>query len=375
MNQSLYDQVRALFMEAIDLIPVELSAFLDRTCAGQPELRAQVESLLGFSEADDPFEHAPPAGDPCHLLGVVLDGRYRVDAFVATGGFSHVYRGWHLAWHHPVAIKLFKDQPGPRPDPVGATPAETDGDTLAERFNREGALLAQLSKQSNSIIQAFDTGTWRDPRGAPITFMVLEWLDGLTLAELARQDRRQWPLDEVLDLLEPVADALVLTHSSGIAHRDIKPDNIFVITRDGRQTTKLLDFGVAKVAALHSQGFDSTAMAQAPFTPGYAAPEQVSRRLGPTGPRTDVHALALVCIELLSGRRPYEPGTTREVLAQVVGAQRPTPKALGVTLSKAAERVFNTALSTDPSKRPADPAALWAALRATTKRRWWYRSS
>lgn len=397
MNQALYDQVHAVFIEACGLVPAELGPFLDQACAGQPEVRAQVEELLGFISEDEPFEQGPPPEDPYRLLGVVLDERYRVDAFVASGGFSHVYRGWHLAWRLPVAIKLFKrpqeaileSSPSlagltrvecPNPNMGAKVPPTAPGsvaDALTERFNREGALLAQLSKKSNTIIQAFDLGTWTTPRGEAITFMVMEWLEGVTLAALAQGDRRRWPLAEVLDLLQPIADALALAHRSGVAHRDIKPENIFVIGEEGARTTKLLDFGVAKVAALHSQGFESTSAARAPFTVGYAAPEQASRKFGATSPRTDVYALALVCVELLSGRKPYEEGSTRQVLAQAVDARRrPTPRALGVEVHKAVEAVFEAALSIQPSARPEDTAALWRALRAAAKPRgfrWWRR--
>jgi serine/threonine protein kinase len=282
------------------------------------------------------------------------------------GGSSHVYRGWHVAWDLPVALKFFRES------------FAVDPTRLGEAFVREGALLARLSRQTTAVVQSFDLGTWTSTRGHPITYTALEWLDGETLEATLNADRRQWPLEEVMQTLGPIAEALGLAHAEGIAHRDVKPANVFV-QANGRGL-KLMDFGTAKLAAHYSRGFDGTANAAAPFTVNYAAPEQAAAQGAATGPRTDVHALALICVEMLAGRPPYTHANTQAVLAQALDARRrPTPGALGVKVPTAVETVFKQALAVDPAKRPADATAFWHALETArqSKRSWfgrWRRS-
>lgn len=345
MTPETYARVHALFMEAQALVPAELGPFLDRACADAPEIRREVQALLDQLDGDDVFDRGPPPDDPLRLVGEQLDGRYRVDGYVTAGGFSHVYRGWHLAWRMPVAIKLLKQT---------LTVAER-GD-LQDAFVREGALQVKLSRHSASVVQAYDLGTWTSPRGTPITYTVMEWLDGQPLSTMPGP----WALADVLRTLGPIAEVLGIAHGAGIAHRDVKPDNVFVCEQG---PAKLLDFGVAKLASHYSRGFDASADRASPFTPAYAAPEQASRQLGATGPHTDVYGLALLCAELLAGCRPYRSGTTADLLAQARDPRRrPTPRTLGADVSRPVERVFAKALALEPSARYPDVAAFWQAL-------------
>ena len=360
MDEKTYARVREIFMQAAGLVPAELTPFLDGACAGQPEVRRQVEDLLGFVSDTEVFGQAPPAEDPLRLAGKILDD-CRVDAFVAEGGFSHVYRGWHQRRDHAVAIKLFKQ----------ALPTRMRAD-LEESFMREGALMQQLAAQAAGVVRAFEVGAWRDARGRLVSYTVMEWLEGRPLDAVLADDRTPWSLDAVIERLAPIADALTAAHAVGIAHRDIKPENIFD-TPDG---ARLLDFGVAKVATEMSQGFEATGSALSPVTVQYAAPEQVTKRLGATGPATDVHGLALVCVEMLAGRRPYRGGNARAALLYVLASDRPTPRALGVEVPDAVELLFTSALALAPADRPANVAAFWAALieaNAPEPRRRWLR--
>ena len=149
--------------------------------------------------------------------------------------------------------------------------------------------------------------------GDHVPYMILEWLDGATLESILRSERAQDVAprtpSETVALLEPIAEALALAHSKGIAHRDVKPPNIFVMGQARAPTCalKLLDFGIAKVvqdAQKMSGSFAKTRGDVTSFTPAYGAPEQFSRTHGATGPWTDVFALALVCVELLTGKEP-----------------------------------------------------------------------
>ena len=144
--------------------------------------------------------------------------------------------------------------------------------------------------------------------------MVLEWLDGATLeAVLEGEKARNEPLrslHEAVRLLDPAAEALALAHRKGIAHRDVKPGNIFVLGDPrGDCTVKILDFGIAKVvndAQKMAGTFAKTSGQITSFTPAYGAPEQFSRTHGATGPWTDVFALALIIAEMITGKEPLE---------------------------------------------------------------------
>ncbi len=302
--------------------------------------------------------------DRLNLTGVTLEGKYRIDAVVAEGGFALVYRATHLVWNRPVAVKVFY---------ALADLPESARAALASEFLREGALLAELSERSAAIVQARDVGTLKTPSGEQVPFMILEWLDGTTLENVLRSEREKGlPLrsaQEAVSLLEPVAEALALAHTRGIAHRDVKPPNIFILgdPRAPSCGVKLLDFGIAKVvqdAQKMGGAFTKTSGHVTSFTPAYGAPEQFSRTHGATGPWTDVFALALVATEVMSGREPLEGDSFVQLgFAAADTSRRPTPKTLGASCSDEVEKVFAKALAVQPDARHQSAGEFWNALR------------
>jgi formylglycine-generating enzyme required for sulfatase activity len=303
--------------------------------------------------------------DQLGLVGTTLEGKYRIDEVVASGGFALVYRATHLVWNRPVAIKAFY---------ALADLPEASRAKLVEEFVREGALLAELSEQSAAIVQARDVGTLTTASGDHVPYMILEWLDGATLEAVLRDERaRGVPLRtavEMVALLDPIAEALALAHRKGIAHRDVKPPNIYILgdPRAAHCTLKLLDFGIAKVvqdAQKIGGSFAKTGGNVTSFTPAYAAPEQFSRTHGATGPWTDVFALALVASEVLSGKEPLQGDSFVQLgFAAADRTTRPTPRTLGVAISDDLEAVFAKALSVTPSDRYQTAAELWSAVRS-----------
>ncbi len=304
--------------------------------------------------------------DRLKLAGVTLDNKYRIDAVVAEGGFALVYRATHLVWNRPVAVKAF--------DALAELP-ESQRASLVEEFLREGALLAELSERSAAIVQARDVGTLTTSAGDHVPYMILEWLDGATLESILRSERAQnlpprTPAETVA-LLEPIAEALALAHSKGIAHRDVKPPNIFVMgeARSANCALKLLDFGIAKVvqdAQKMSGSFTKTSGNVTSFTPAYGAPEQFSRTHGATGPWTDVFAFALVCVEILAAKEPLAGDTFVQLgYAASDRERRPTPRTLGADVPDAVEQVFAKALAVTIEDRYATAGEFWNALRAS----------
>src|SRR5262249_34081150 len=232
-------------------------------------------------------------------------------------------------------------------------------------------LLADLSERTTAICQARDIGTLTTSRGEQVPYLVLEWLEGSPLESvLEREARANLPLrtlGETVRLLDPAAEALALAHKSGIAHRDVKPANVFVLgdPRGEDISVKLLDFGIAKVVQdAQKMGFGKTAGHITSFTPSYGAPEQFNRAYGATGPWTDVFALTLVLVEIITGREPIA-GDSLVQLAYAASdpGTRPTPRTFGVMVSDEVDAVFRKALAVQPADRYQTAGEFWSALR------------
>jgi formylglycine-generating enzyme required for sulfatase activity/serine/threonine protein kinase len=298
--------------------------------------------------------------DRLRLVGTIVAEKYAIDRVVGEGGFATVFRARHLLWKTPVALKVFtswRDVP------------EESAASMHEAFLREGALLSELSSRTSAIVQARDVGILDTPDGGRLPYLVLEWIDGPTLEQiLADEGARGLPprrIEEAVRLLNPIGVALGLAHTSGIVHQDVKASNILIAGDPrGDGVVKLVDFGVAKVMsdviATRPPTTDLRSM-----TPAYAAPEQFSPALGATGPWTDVFALALMIVEIVTGKDALE-GTEYEALARASTNpdQRPTPRALGADVSDGVEAVFVRALAVRPEHRWQNAFDFWSALMA-----------
>ena len=167
-------------------------------------------------------------------------------------------------------------------------------------------------------------------------------------------------------MLTPAASALAVAHQHHVAHLDVKPANLFIATDEGETTVKVLDFGIAKAftsrtitrAFTRDGGSEVTA-----FTPDYAAPEQFNKMHGVTGPHTDVFALALVLIELASGKKALDGDTPLQLYVAAANDRvRPSLAAHGVDAPPEIESALRTALAVDPRERFPDVGAMWRAM-------------
>ena len=301
--------------------------------------------------------------DPFDWVGATLDGRYQIDAVVGRGGFGVVYRAHHLGFDEKVAIKCLR---------IPQTMVGGARDEFERSFLAEGRLLHQLSRATAGIVQALDVGALVSPNKTWTPFIVLEWLDGKSLdahfAERRRAGAAGQSLAEAVELLGSAARALALAHEQGIAHRDIKPQNLFLAEVGGRTTLKVLDFGIAKVVTeseSFTKAFEETGASLQAFTARYGAPEQFSRRYGATGPWSDVFSLALVLIEAVVGHSALQGVDTAELfIAAADTTRRPTLRSHGVPTSDAVEAVLARALAVDPKERYANAGEFWNALLA-----------
>ncbi len=312
--------------------------------------------------------------DPFGWVGETIADKYTVESVVGEGGFGVVYRAKHKGLAELVAIKCLKVPEGVSADQKKA---------FLETFLAEGRILHQISRATADVVQALDVGEATSPDGTWTPYMVLEWVDGASLADLI-EDRIDtgkggYSLAEAVKLLTPAARALAVAHQQGVAHRDIKPTNLLLAVVGGRSTLKIVDFGIAKalagpqMAALrrrdsaHSHSDFATTTPDGddvdPFTPRYGAPEQFSKKYGTTGPWTDVFALALVLVETCIAAHALEgdePGQYYVASADLL--HRPTPRAKGVTTTDDVEQVLLRALAVDPKRRYQNAGEFWDAL-------------
>jgi serine/threonine protein kinase len=304
-----------------------------------------------------PGSRLPDAWD---LVGTVVDGRYRIESVAGRGGHGVVYRALHLGFDLPVAVKVLR--PPESDDP-------TTRDSLLESFRREGRILSQLSSLHPAFVQAREAGTLLRQDGTTLPYLVLEWLDGAGLDKEVKQrrahDTAPLELAEAIGLLDNAAQGLSLAHARGISHRDLKPGNLFVVPRDGAAKVKILDFGLAKVMAntlSTAARFAQTRPARHSFTHAYGAPEQWLGRLGASGPWTDVHAWALICVELVSGKPALLGRNSEQLMGACLDPRRPTLRNAGVDVSDEVEAVFARALAVQPNARHPDLGVFWRAL-------------
>jgi len=305
--------------------------------------------------------------DTLQIVGRTIADKYAVESVVGEGGFATVYRAMHVIWKRPVALKVFKS--------LGDF-SEKDRQKLLDEFVQEGALLADLSARSAAIVQARDIGMLQTPKGESIPYMVLEWLEGASLESVLTDEKAKGlPLRDMraaISLLDPAAEAIALAHRKGIAHRDVKPGNVFVLgDARGECAVKILDFGIAKVvsdAQKMAGSFTKTSGQVTSFTPAYGAPEQFSRTHGATGPWTDVFSLALIATEIVTGREPLDGDDFLQLAFSSANPdRRPTPRTLGAQVTDEVEAVFRKAVAVKPGDRWQSGGDFWNALRSASK--------
>ncbi|MET4076946.1 Stk1 family PASTA domain-containing Ser/Thr kinase [Janibacter sp. UYMM211] len=259
------------------------------------------------------------------LVGITLDGRYRVLEHLADGGMASVYRGLDTRLERDVAIKVM------RPDLAA-------DDTFVSRFRREARSAARLAHPH--VVGVHDQG-----ESDGLVFLVMEHVPGQTLREVLRTEGALSPR-AALDLLEPVLAGLAAAHDAGLVHRDVKPENV-LIRDDG--TVKVADFGLARaVSSQTATGTTGVLLG----TVSYLSPEQVER--GIADPRSDVYAAGLLLFEMLTGRKAVDGETPIHVAFQHVHGDLPSLRTTRPDVPVALDELVAAAVARDPDERPRD---------------------
>ena len=249
-------------------------------------------------------------------------GRYQVLERVGKGGMGVLYRGFDPVLDREVAIKLM------------LADFTEDTEQMRPRFYREARAAAKLNHRN--IVTIFEFA-----EESNVPYIVMEFLRGTSLgARMSGSPRLS--LDDKLSVVGQLCDGLSYAHEQGVVHRDVKPDNVFVL-EDG--TVKLLDFGIAKLTASNL-----TLQGDVLGSASYMSPEQVSQSESVDG-RADVFSAGVVLYELLTGHKPFEAETPTAVILKIL-RNPPTPIGTYVSgLPPALCNLVNTALSKDPAER------------------------
>lgn len=266
------------------------------------------------------------------LVGQMLDGRYRMDARIAVGGMSTVYRALDTRLDRVLAVKVMH-------------PALAADGAFVDRFIREAKSVARLAHPN--VVQVFDQGTDRS-----YVYLAMEYVSGCTLRDVLRERGALRPR-AALDVLEPMLAALGAAHRAGFVHRDMKPENV-LIGDDGR--VKVADFGL--VRAVDTVTSTTGAVLG---TVSYLAPEQIEH--GTADPRVDVYACGVVLYEMLTGGKPYVGETPAQVLYQHLNEDVPPPSAAVPGLAPVLDGLVASATTRDPEARPRDAVELLARIR------------
>jgi len=281
-------------------------------------------------------EHPGPAGgyDPGRIRQVrdmtqprLLGGRYELDGIVGRGGMAEVYRARDIRLDRIVAVKTLRE--------------DLARDQMFQaRFRREAQSAASLNNPS--IVAVYDTGE-DTTAGSHIPYIVMEYVDGRTLRDLLREDRRLLP-ERALEITDGVLRALDYSHRSGIVHRDIKPGNV-MLTRGGQ--VKVMDFGIAR--AVSDTQATMTQTAQVIGTAQYLSPEQA--RGERVDARSDLYSTGCLLYELLTGRPPFLGDSPVAIAYQHVRENPVPPSRVDPEVPPWADAIVLRAMAKDPRDR------------------------
>jgi len=307
MDAARWERLSRLFDAALDLPQAQQEAYIVENCTGDAELAAALRRMLAADAeaASGDFLETPmgpllpgqwreeTAQPADYAPGSRQFGPYRLLRLIGQGGMGEVHLAERAdgAFEQRVALKLL-----PHPTPG-----------LMQRFRQERQILAQLEHPHIARLLDGGVGEFNVP------YFAMEFVDGEPITRHVQQ--RVLDLRQVLALFLKICDAVRYAHSNLVVHRDLKPSNILV-TADG--TPKLLDFGIAKVLQVASDGEARTLTRL--FTVDYAAPEQIRGEAITTA--TDVYALGVILYELLAGTRPYALRDREITLEQAIASVR-----------------------------------------------------
>lgn len=266
------------------------------------------------------------------LIGRLVDGRYRVRARIARGGMATVYVATDLRLERRVALKVMHGH-------------LSDDTVFQSRFIQEARAAARLADPH--VVNVFDQGS-----DGEIAYLVMEYLPGITLRELLREQKRL-TVPQTVSIMDAVLSGLAAAHRAGIIHRDVKPENV-LLAEDGR--IKIGDFGLARATSANT-----ATGAQLMGTIAYLAPELVTR--GTADARSDIYSLGIMLYEMLTGEQPYRGEQPMQIAFQHATDSVPRPSAKNPGVPEPLDELVLWSTEKKPDDRPADAMEMLQRLR------------
>jgi uncharacterized protein (TIGR02145 family) len=341
------------FEQALSFEPNQRQAFLAQFCAGDDELRHEVESLLRADEvvADDFLQSSPfPLGlnlladeetrrdemisEPTLVfalpVGAIVDDRYRILEKLAAGGMGEVYKAHDLKLNNRlVVVKVLKRD-------------LLSNSWMVKKFEEEIEALCRI--RHSNVAKVYDKG--KLPSGEP--YLVMEFVEGVTLWQALKKRKERDELlafSEVAKIMQQIGWGVEAIHQARLIHRDLKPKNIMVCEPPNSREyeVKVIDLGIVRNLG------KSTVLGHSPGTVGYMSPEQLAGEEAKY--ESDIFALGLIAYEMLTGYRPFDSNNPVQLLKLQKKGVKDKPSALRPDLPKAAEQVILKALSFQADKR------------------------
>ena len=266
------------------------------------------------------------------LIGRLVDGRYRVRARIARGGMATVYVATDLRLERRVAIKVMHSH-------------LSDDTVFQSRFIQEARAAARLADPN--VVNVFDQG-----QDGEMAYLVMEYLPGITLRELLREQRRL-TVPQAISIMDAVLSGLAAAHRAGIVHRDVKPENV-LLAEDGR--IKIGDFGLARATTANT-----ATGSQLLGTIAYLAPELVTR--GMADARSDIYSLGIMLYEILTGEQPYKGEQPMQIAFQHATDSVPRPSVKNPGVPEPLDELVLWATEKNPDERPVDAREMLERLR------------
>jgi serine/threonine protein kinase len=297
--------------------------------------------LAGPATLADVVPTVPTESALDKLVGRTLNNRYLVQEKIGEGGFGAVFAGKQVATGREVALKVLH-------------PHNVSDSTVVARFRREAEACSRLRNAHTVTIYDFDE------TGDGILYLVMELVRGRSLQEVQKTEGPLSPA-RALGILHQIADALAEAHDQGLVHRDMKPENVMIESRDGEDFVKVLDFGIAKIVSgdAAKKGPALTAFGQTVGTLEFMSPEQL--RGHDLDGRSDVYAVGIMAYEMLTGELPFgEVKVATDIIHFHMQVPAPPPSRIrpGLGIPSAVDAVVLKMVAKSPSDRHADATAL-----------------